>query len=106
MYFMNSFQIRKLWSLAEHWTHIRTSNPIESMFATVRLRTNKTKSCGSRTTTLAMAFKLMKTAESKWRRLRGFKLLADVIEGTVFTNGIAANEDDQQVADLDAVHQI
>ncbi len=91
---------------AEHWTHIRTSNPIESMFATVRLRTNKTKSCGSRTTTLAMAFKLMKTADSKWRRLRGFKLLADVIEGTVFTNGIATNEDDQQVADLDAVHQI
>ena len=81
---------------AEHWTHIRTTNPIESMFATVRLRTSKTKSCGSRKTTLAMACKLMKTAESNWRRLKGFKLLADVIEDVKFTDGIRESEEDQQ----------
>ncbi|MBO1365485.1 IS256 family transposase [Vibrio cholerae] len=81
---------------AEHWTHIRTTNPIESMFATVRLRTNKTKNCGSRKTTLAMAFKLMQTAESNWRRLRGFKLLADVIKGVKFQDGIRETEKSQQ----------
>ncbi len=91
---------------AEHWIHIRTSNPIESMFATVRLRTNKTKSCGNRTTTLAMAFKLMKTAEANWRRLRGFKRLADVIEGKPFKDGVRLELDDQQSIALEAVHQI
>jgi len=58
-------------SPALHWQHIRTTNPIESVFATVRLRTTKTKNCGSRMTTLAMAWKLMDTAQNKWRRLRG-----------------------------------
>lgn len=91
---------------AEHWTHVRTTNPIESMFATVRLRTNKTKSCGSRKTTLAMAFKLMKTAESNWRRLRGFKLLADVIKGVKFQDGIRETEENQQDIALESVHQI
>ena len=81
---------------AEHWTHIRTSNPIESMFATVRLRTNKTKNCGSRKTTLAMACKRMRTAEDKWRRLRGFKLLADIIKGVKFQDGIRETENIQQ----------
>lgn len=56
---------------AEHWLHIRTTNPIESVFATVRLRTNKTKNCGSRKTTLTMAYMLILTAQKKWRRLRG-----------------------------------
>jgi transposase-like protein len=55
---------------AENWQHIRTTNPIESVFATVRLRTSKTKNCGSRTTTLAMAFKLIETAQKRWFRLR------------------------------------
>ena len=91
---------------AEHWAHVRTTNPIESMFATVRLRTNKTKSCGSRKTTLAMAFKLMKTAESNWRRLRGFKLLADVIRGVKFQDGIRETEENQQDIALESVHQI
>lgn len=91
---------------AEHWAHVRTTNPIESMFATVRLRTNKTKSCGSRKTTLAMAFKLMKTAESNWRRLRGFKLLADVIKGVKFQDGIRETEENQQDIALESVHQI
>ena len=81
---------------AEHWTHIRTTNPIESLFATVRLRTSKTKNCGSRKTTLAMACKLMRTAEANWRRLRGFALLADVIEGVKFRDGIRETENDQQ----------
>jgi len=72
---------------AVHWQHIRTSNPIESVFATVRLRTTRTKSCGSRKTTLSMAWKLMITAQNKWRRLRGYRLLADVIRGVEFKDG-------------------
>ena len=62
---------------AENWQHIRTTNPIESVFATVRLRTTKTKNCGSRITTLAMAFKLMETAQKKWQRLKGYQHLAE-----------------------------
>ena len=72
---------------ALHWQHIRTTNPIESVFATVRLRTDKVKSCGSRKTTLTMAWKLMTTAQQRWQRLRGHKLLADVIEGVPFKDG-------------------
>ena len=90
---------------AVHWQHIRTSNPIESVFATVRLRTTRTKNCGSRKTTLAMAFKLVTTAQSKWRRLRGYRLLADVIEGVKFKDGERVVPDQQQVADF-AIHQI
>ena len=65
---------------AEHWAHIRTTNPIESTFATVRLRTNKTKGCGSGTATLLMVFKLAQSAQKNWRRLRGYEKLADVID--------------------------
>jgi transposase-like protein len=83
---------------AENWQHIRTTNPIESVFATVRLRTTKTKNCGSRSTTLAMAFKLMETAQKKWLRLRGYNLLADVITGVKFVNGIKQTEDQKQDA--------
>ena len=71
---------------------------IESVFATVRLRTTKTKNCGSRATTLAMAFKLMETAQKKWLRLRGYNLLADVITGVKFVNGIKKTEDQLQDA--------
>ena len=78
---------------AEHWGHLRTTNPIESVFATVRLRTTKTKSCGSRTTTLAMAFKLMQSAQKRWQRLRGYNLLADVIEGVIFKDGIKVEQE-------------
>ena len=78
---------------AEHWGHLRTTNPIESVFATVRLRTTKTKNCGSRTTTLAMAFKLMQSAQKRWQRLRGYNLLADVIEGVKFKDGIRVEQD-------------
>lgn len=73
---------------AEHWTHLRTTNPIESTFATVRLRTAKTRGCLSRQTLLTMVFKLCQSAEKRWRRLRGYKLLADVIRGVPFTDGI------------------
>ena len=83
---------------AEHWQHIRTTNPIESVFASVRLRTTKSKSCGSRKTTLAMTYKLMTTAESKWRRLRGYRLLADVVQGVKFKDGERVELDQKQGA--------
>ena len=72
---------------AEHWAHIRTSNPIESMFATVRLRTTRTKNCGSRITTLAMAFKLMHASQKRWQRLRSYQLLTGVIDIVQFQYG-------------------
>ena len=81
---------------AEHWQHIRTTNPIESVFASVRLRTTKSKSCGSRKTTLAMTYKLMTTAQNTWRRLRGFRLLADVVQGIQFKDGERVEQDQQQ----------
>ncbi len=83
---------------AENWQHIRTTNPIESAFATVRLRTTKTKNCGSRATTFAMAFKLMETAQKKWFRLRGYRLLADVITGVKIVDGIKQTGDLNQEA--------
>jgi putative transposase len=73
---------------AEHWIHLRTSNPIESTFATVRLRTAKTKGSGSRIACLTMVFKLAMSAQKHWRTLNGAKLLADVIEGVQFEDGI------------------
>jgi transposase-like protein len=72
---------------APHWQHIRTSNPIESTFATVRLRTAKTRGCVSRQTILAMVYKLGQSAQKRWRKLRGFKLLAEVIRGVQFKDG-------------------
>lgn len=91
---------------AVHWQHIRTTNPIESVFATVRLRTTKTKHCGSRKTTLAMAWKLMTTAQYNWRRLRGYKLLADVVEGVKFKDGERVELDQLQDTAGSAIHQI
>ena len=73
---------------AEHWKHIRTTNPIESTFATVRLRTVKTKGCLSRKTALAMAFKLILSARRKWRKLDGSNQLAELVEGVPFKDGI------------------
>ena len=73
---------------AEHWIHLRTSNPIESTFATVRLRTNKTKGCGSRIACLTMVFKLAMSAQKRWRALNGTELLAEVIVGVKFEDGI------------------
>ena len=76
---------------AEHWIHIRTTNPIESLFATVRLRTAKTKGCGSRIATLTMVFKLAESAQKRFRRLNASKLIADVIAGITFTDGVKSH---------------
>jgi transposase-like protein len=73
---------------AEHWGHLRTSNPIESTFATVRLRTYRTKGPGSREAGLAMAFKLTLKAQGRWRKLNGSQKLQDLIDGIVFVDGI------------------
>ena len=73
---------------AEHWVHLRTTNPIESTFATVRLRTRRTKGCGSRTACLTMVFKLAQCAERHWRRLNAKELIVEVIRGITFVNGI------------------
>jgi len=76
---------------AEHWVHLRTTNPIESTFATVRHRTRQTKGCGSRLATLTMVFKLATQAEKHWRRLNGYQLIPKVIEGVKFTDGVMEN---------------
>jgi putative transposase len=76
---------------SEHWAHLRTTNPIESTFATVRLRTHKTKGCGSRIACLTMVFKLAQSAEQYWRTLNGSKLLEDVIRGVQFVDGLRKN---------------
>ncbi len=73
---------------AEHWIHLRTTNPIESAFATVRLRTVRTKGCGSRTATLTMVYKLVKQAEKHWRRLNKHEYIALLVKGAKFTDGI------------------
>lgn len=73
---------------AEHWIHLRTTNPIESTFATVRLRTVRTKGSGSRTACLTMVFKLAQCAEKRWRRLNGQEWIPEVIRGVKFVDGI------------------
>jgi transposase-like protein len=73
---------------AEHWIHVRTTNPIESTFATVRLRTKRTKGSGSRIACLTMVYKLMQSASKKWRLLNGTQVLAEVLRGTIFIDGI------------------
>jgi putative transposase len=77
---------------AEHWHHIRTTNPIESAFATVRLRSRRSKNCGSRDTTLSMVFKLLQSAEKRWRKIRGFKLLTLVADNVEFKDGELVSE--------------
>ena len=72
---------------AAHWQHLRTTNPIESTFATVRLRTERTKGCGSRKATLTMVWQLARAAQKSWRRLNGSELLGKVIERVVFVDG-------------------
>lgn len=72
---------------AEHWVHIRTTNPIESTFATVRLRTKRARNCGSRETTLAMVYKLLESAQKNWKRIKGFNLLTLVVNNVEFKDG-------------------
>jgi putative transposase len=71
---------------AEHWKHVRTTNPVESTFATVRLRTTKTKGCLSRRTALTMVFRLCQSAQRRWRRLDGPTRLAEVVRGIRFVD--------------------
>jgi putative transposase len=79
---------------AEHWRHLRTTNPIESSFATVRLRTRVTKGAGSKAAALAMAYKLLESAQERWRRFNGHELVADVLAGVKFKDGIKVTDDD------------
>ena len=72
---------------AEHWKHLRTTNPIESTFATIRLRHRRTKGCGTRRASLTMMFKLGLSAQRKWRRLNGHERIISLIEGKKFVNG-------------------
>ena len=73
---------------AEHWKHLRTTNPIESTFATVRHRTIRSKGCLSNKTALAMVFKLVDGAQKSWRRIDGHNLLPKLIQGVKFADGI------------------
>ena len=77
----------------EHWQHLRTTNPIESTFATVRLRTDKTRECVSRQTILALVFRLELSAQKDWRKLRGFKRLGAVIRGVQFCDEVAVTDE-------------
>ena len=84
---------------AAHWMHLRTTNPIESTFATVRLRTTKTRGCVSRASILSMVFKLAKSAEGRWLKLRGAELIAKVITGAPFKDGVEVpKENPQEIA--------
>ena len=82
---------------AEDWVHLRTTNPIESTFATVRHRTTRTKHCVSRSPFLGLAFKLIQEAEKTWRRIRGAERMDELLEGTLFRDGLpVANDDTDQ----------
>jgi len=79
---------------AEHWRHLRTTNPIESSFATVKLRTKVTKGAGSKKAALAMAYKLLDAAQERWRRFNGHELVSDVLDGAKFKDGIKVTDDE------------
>ena len=83
---------------AEHWQHVRTTNPIESTFATVRHRTTRARNCLSRLTFLGLAFKLMEEAEKSWRKIRGADRIKPLLDGVPFRDGLLApdNPPEQQ----------
>jgi putative transposase len=83
---------------AEHWRHLRTTNPIESTFATVRLRHRRTKGSGSRAACLGMVFKLAQIAQSGWRRLNGAGLIVKLLEGHRFVDGLAQKKEEKDAA--------
>lgn len=85
---------------AEHWQHIRSTNPIESTFATIRHRSHKTKNCVSRNTLLGLVYRLALEAEKSWQRIRGFERIAELDAGIVFKDGLPIKEDReaQQIA--------
>ena len=78
---------------ADHWVHLRTTNPIESTFATVRHRTRQTKNCVSQATFLALAFKLAEEAAKSWRRIRAPEKVAELLAGTRYEDGIPVPDD-------------
>ncbi len=84
--------------LAEHWQSLRTTNPIESTFATIRHRTKRSKGCFSCNGMLHMMFKLGECAEKNWHRLRGFIQLPKVVTGVNFKDGIEQTESNQTIA--------
>jgi len=81
---------------AEHWQHIRSTNPIESTFATVRHRTRQTRNCVSRSTFLGLAFKLIEAAEKSWRSINGADKMSELIKGVAFKNGVAVQDNRPQ----------
>jgi transposase-like protein len=83
---------------AEHWVHIRTTNPIESTFSTVRLRTKRSRNCGSRETTLAMVYKLLQSAQKRWKRIKGFKKLELVVNNVQFRDGEQVVDQSDRIA--------
>ncbi len=83
---------------AEHWVHIRTTNPIESTFATVRLRTKRSRHCASRDTTLAMVFKLLQSAQKRWKRIKGFRKPELVVNNVQFHDGVQVNDQSNRLA--------
>ena len=83
---------------AEHWVSIRTTNPIESTFATVRLRSNRTRNCASRDTTLTMVYKLMRSAQKRWRRINGFGKLELVANDVPFRDGMLIDDQHDRIA--------
>ncbi len=84
---------------AEHWRHLRTTNPIESSFATVKLRTRVTKGAGSKAAALAMAYKLLDAAQQRWRRFNGHELIADVLNGATFKDGVKVTDNETTTQD-------
>lgn len=87
---------------AEHWIHLRTTNPIESTFATVRHRTTRTKNCVSRSTFLGLAFKLVQEAEKSWRRIRGYERIAELMGGVLFKDGEPVRKEEREQQQLAA----
>jgi putative transposase len=83
---------------AQHWQHVRTTNPIESTFATIRLRTKKTRNCVSARSGLCLMHQLAMSAQKRWRRLRGFRQLADVVAGIKFIDGVDEREISRKAA--------
>ena len=83
---------------AEHWIHLKTTNPIESTFATVRLRSKVTKGAGSRAAGLAMAFTLLTAAQDRWRKVNGPELVALVRAGATFDKGILTENTNEVAA--------
>jgi putative transposase len=84
---------------AEHWRHLRTTNAIESSFATVKLRTRVTKGAGSKAAALAMAYKLLDAAQERWRRFNGHELVADVLAGVEFKDGERVTDEETTTTD-------